>query len=81
MRSDHEVRQVALWKDADGKAHELILPSGSHALVLPLTFRDEANYSLDGRSDGTTSVRVTLDRNRVRVVKYPDDALAWLDQE
>jgi hypothetical protein len=79
MRADPEARQVALWKDASGKAHELSLPHGAHALILPLTVRDEVNFTLDGRSDTGTSVGITLERDLVRAISYRGSALSSLD--
>jgi len=50
---------VALWKDSTG-ATELALPQGSHGLLLTLKTSDEENWTLDGRSDGETTVSLTL---------------------
>lgn len=46
-----EPLQVGLWKDYRGEPKELLLPKGSHALVLTLSPIWEKEYTLDTRSD------------------------------
>ncbi len=53
-------RCIALWKDPVGGERELLLPDGSLGLVLSLVNCDESNWTLDGRSDGSCTVRISL---------------------
>jgi hypothetical protein len=53
-------REIALWKEPGGKAVALKLPRGDHALLLSLTIRNIEQYTLDGRTDGGSTVRFEL---------------------
>ena len=55
---DH--REVALWKELGGFAQALPLPRGFHGLLLTLSTSWEEHFSLDTRSDGKTSRRLSL---------------------
>jgi hypothetical protein len=55
-----EPREVALWKEPGRNAEELKLPPGSHALLLTLSISSEEQFTLDGRSDGGNSVKISL---------------------
>jgi hypothetical protein len=55
-----ENRQVALWKEPGQAAKELVLPAGAHGLLLSLCVTHEENFTLDGRSDGEASYRVSM---------------------
>jgi hypothetical protein len=48
---------VALWKDPSGPAREFALSSEAHALLLGLDTDSEENWTLDGRSDGRSTMR------------------------
>lgn len=54
--------KFALWKQPGSQARELELERGAHALLLELRCQDEENWTLDGRSDGQTTVRLTFKR-------------------
>jgi hypothetical protein len=60
MPGEQQSREVALWKESDGKARALKLPSGNHALLLTLTSQLVEQFTLDGRGDGKTTVRFGL---------------------
>jgi hypothetical protein len=66
---------VALWKDSAGSATQLALPQGSHALLLTLRTLDEENWTLDGRSDGKTTVRLKL--QETTEITHPEPP-AWV---
>ncbi len=51
---------IALWKERNGMAEELVLPKGDHALLLTLTNRAEEQITLDNRSDGKNTVNFAL---------------------
>jgi hypothetical protein len=53
-------REIALWKEPNGRAQELKLPRGDHALLLSLTSRRVEQVTLDGRSDGHATVNFSL---------------------
>jgi hypothetical protein len=76
MPGEPEPRQIALWKDATGPAKELTLPRDAHALLLTLTQAEERNHCLDGRSDGGTTIGLSL--TGVHGVRHPR-APAWID--
>jgi hypothetical protein len=76
MPGDVEPRQIALWKEAGGRAQELKLPPGAHALLLTIAKSDEDNFTLDGRSDHKSTVRLSL--AGVRGVWHPNPP-SWID--
>ena len=55
-----EPREIALWKEPGRNAEELKLPPGCHALLLTLSISSEEQFTLDGRSDGGNSVKISL---------------------
>jgi hypothetical protein len=60
-RPGEDVRRViGLWKDRRGAAVELILPPGSHGLILCLACGDAVQRTLDLRSDGGTTTEYRL---------------------
>src|SRR6185503_894532 len=67
---------IALWKDPYGQAQELLLPRGAHALVLTLSASRITGVTLDGRSDASKTVRLSLSGVREVRLTHPD---AWLD--
>jgi hypothetical protein len=73
---DEGASQIALWKEAGGRAQELKLPKGHHALLLSLTTSDEPQFTMDRRADqGTSRLRL----GGVTAVKFPTGAApAWL---
>jgi hypothetical protein len=76
MPGDAEPREIALWKEPLGQARPLQLPRDRHALLLSLTLGFGRDYTLDGRDDGGSSVRVAL--GGVHGVAHPDPP-AWLE--
>ena len=60
MPGEMESREIALWKEPNGKARALRLPKGDHALLLTLTSRMVEQFTLDGRGDGGTTVQFEL---------------------
>jgi hypothetical protein len=76
MPGEAEPRNIALWKEPDGQAQELKLPSGALALLLSLRLGWQETWTLDGRSDGGASVAVSLAGARGVTVASPPD---WLD--
>jgi len=72
--SHHAGLEVALWKEAGSSATSLTLPPNHHALLLSLALRKEENWTLDGRSDGGTSYRVSLEQHEAIQIARPP---AW----
>jgi hypothetical protein len=68
-------REIALWKEPNGRARVLKLPEGSHGLLLTLTNRLVENFTLDGRGDGKMSMQFAL--GAARGVTHPDPP-AWI---
>ncbi len=66
---------VSLWKEPNGRAVELVLPPGAHAMLLTLSPRREEEFTLDGRSDG--GVSVCYGRSGVRPIAHPAPAPLW----
>lgn len=60
MPGEAESREIALWKEPNGRARALRLPKGDHALLLTLTSRMVEQFTLDGRGDGGTTVQFEL---------------------
>jgi len=57
---EQENREIALWKEPNGKAQMLKLPKGSHGLLLTLTNRLVEQFTLDGRGDGRMTMQFAL---------------------
>ena len=53
-------RQIGLWKEAGGETQELHLDAGQHALLVTLSSCWQENWTLDGRSDGRTTIQLSL---------------------
>ena len=60
MPGEPESREIALWKEPNGRARALKLPKGDHALLVALTSRAVEQFTLDGRGDGGTTVQFAL---------------------
>jgi hypothetical protein len=60
MPGEPQHREIALWKEANGRARTLSLPQGHHALLLTLTSRLVEEFTLDGRGDGRQTVQFGL---------------------
>jgi hypothetical protein len=71
MPTEESSYNVALWKEPDGIARELSLPAKSHALVLTLSLRDIEEWSMDGRSDGCSTVKLSLTGVRAVTLNKP----------
>ena len=69
LPGENPSRVIALWKDAAGDAKELMLPEGAHGLVLSCNARRVEELTLDGRSDGRTTLEITL--GAVHAVAHP----------
>jgi hypothetical protein len=70
-----ENREIALWKEPNGRAQPLKLPRGDHALLVTLTSRWVEQFTLDGRGDGISTMEFQFgSAHGVRVPKPP----AWL---
>jgi hypothetical protein len=54
-------RAIGLWRHERGSNTELYLPAGHHGLVLTLEAKDEEQFSLDHRTDGSLTQRWTLE--------------------
>jgi hypothetical protein len=67
---DPENREIALWKEPNGRARVLKLPKGSHGLLLTLTNRLVEQFTLDGRGDGKMSMQFAL--GAAHGVTHPD---------
>jgi hypothetical protein len=72
----NEGHKIALWKDPHGSAEELVLPRGTHALLLTLSPADETGRTLDGRSDEGSTVRLSLSGVRAISAANPSK---WFD--
>ena len=57
---EQENREIALWKEPNGRAQALKLPKGSHGLLLTLTNRLVEQFTLDGRGDGGSTMQFAL---------------------
>lgn len=68
---------VALWKESGQRPTQLTLKDGSHAIMVSLCFRDEEELTLDRRSDGCTSVRVSLAQSRQVRHPKPPEWVCW----
>jgi hypothetical protein len=60
MPGEMRNREIALWKEPNGKAVSLKLPRGDHALLLSLTQRTVEQFTLDRRGDGGATVQFAL---------------------
>jgi hypothetical protein len=78
MPGDAQSREIALWKEPNGKARSLKLPHGDHALLLTLTSRLVEQFTLDMRSDGTATVQFGL--GAAHGIRHPDPP-AWLGRK
>ena len=76
MPGENPNRTIALWKEPNGKAHELALPKGDHALLLSLTSKLVEQFTLDGRGDGKATVNFTL--GAACGIKHPGKLPDWL---
>jgi hypothetical protein len=72
---DAQNREIALWKEPNGRARVLKLPMGSHGLLLTLTNRLVENFTLDGRGDGKMTMQFAL--GAAHGVTHPDPP-AWI---
>ena len=75
MPGDPENREIALWKEPEGRARALKLPKGHHALLLTLTSRGIEQVTLDGRGDRGATINFTL--GAARGIKHPTPP-AWV---
>jgi hypothetical protein len=60
MPGEPENREIALWKEPNGRAQPLKLPKGDHALLVSLTSRLVEQFTLDGRGDGGSTIQFGL---------------------
>jgi hypothetical protein len=67
---DPENREIALWKQPNGRAQVLKLPSRSHGLLLTLTNGLVEQFTLDGRGDGRTTMQFAL--SAVHGITHPN---------
>ena len=78
MPGEDQRGEVALWKQAYGTAQELRLPRKAQALSLTLSSSRVPEWTLDSRSDGGNTVRLSL--SGVRGVSLSQDKLnKWQD--
>ena len=75
MPGDPQNREIALWKEPNGKVKVLKLPRDNHALLLTLTSQLVEQYTLDGRGDGGATVHFGL--GAARAIKHPQPP-TWL---
>lgn len=68
--------EIALWKEPSKDALELKLPTDAHALLLTVSSAEEPNYTLDGRSDESNTVNLTL--SGVRAIRHTRPP-GWID--
>lgn len=77
MPGEEECREIALWKESpSATAIELKLPQGAHALLATLSQSWETNFTLDGRTDRDTTMRMSLSGLRGIVHPKPPSWLA-----
>jgi hypothetical protein len=69
---------VGLWKDREGRAQELSLDDGYHALVLCLSSKTAEQKTLDSRSDGNNMVEYRLSGVQQVRLKNPPK---WLERD
>jgi hypothetical protein len=72
---DKQNREVALWKEPNGRARALKLPKGCHGLLLTLTNRLVEQFTLDGRGDGKITMQFAL--GSAHGIAHPDPP-AWI---
>jgi len=72
---DPENREIALWKEPNGRAQVLKLPSECHGLLLTLTNRLVEHFTLDGRGDGKMTMQFGL--GGAHGIKHPSPP-AWI---
>jgi hypothetical protein len=60
MPGDPRNREIALWKEPNGKAQALRIPQGDHALLLTLTTELVEQFTMDGRGDDKQTVQFGL---------------------
>jgi hypothetical protein len=69
---------VGLWKDSYGMAQELVLPTGSHGLVLSLNNCKRRQVTLDHRENEKAAVQYRL--GAVRAVRL-ESPPGWLERK
>lgn len=72
---DKQNREIALWKEPNGRARVLKLPKGCHGLLLTLTNRLVEQFTLDGRGDGKITMQFAL--GSAHGIAHPDPP-AWI---
>jgi hypothetical protein len=72
---DKQNREIALWKEPNGRARVLKLPKGCHGLLLTLTNRLVEQFTLDGRGDGKITMQFAL--GAAHGIAHPDPP-AWI---
>jgi hypothetical protein len=77
MPGEPESREIALWKEPNGRARALKLPKGDHALLVTLTNRSVEHFTLDGRGDGRSTLEFEL--GAAHGVRYKDRLPEWLE--
>jgi hypothetical protein len=77
MPGEVESREIALWKEPNGRARALKLPKGDHALLVTLTSRMVEQFTLDGRGDGFTTVQFEL--GAAHGVRHKGPLPGWLE--
>ena len=69
-------RCVGLWREPNGKLHELDLPADAEGLILSLSSHAVSQVTLDGRDDGMAATKFSLSAVRkVQASHRPD----WLE--
>ena len=68
---------VALWKERQGDATELVLPKGHHALILSLNCHKKQQVTLDRRRSSGETLEYRLGATRAVQLKNPP---AWLER-
>jgi hypothetical protein len=76
MPGEPENREIALWKEPNGRARSLKLPKGDHALLVTLTNDWVEQFTLDGRSDGATTLEFAL--GAAHGVRYRGSLPNWV---
>jgi hypothetical protein len=77
MPGEPESREIALWKEPNGRARSLKLPKGDHALLVTLTNRSVEHFTLDGRGDGKSTLEFEL--GAAHGVRYKGRMPDWLE--
>ncbi|MFS2137970.1 hypothetical protein [Duganella sp. Dugasp56] len=68
-------RSIALWRDIDGGTEEILLPGGHQGILMTLASTKRHQTTMDNRSDGELSRKLTLTSHKPLSLAVPP---SWL---